>query len=111
VRTLSWRLAPTDEGAGGNGGDARWSARAFPAEGAMARLPHLLRRRVRRWLDRAEEVCRASRGDRLQEVSDRGGSLHIPLLHPRPRIGGRGIRGILAQGPRYQAAGIQSDPR
>ena len=50
------------------------------------------------WIVPKKYVEQGRRG-RLQEGSDRGGSLQVRILHPWPRIGLRGIRGLLAQVP------------
>src|SRR5262249_50280325 len=111
VRTLSRRFAPAHEGSSGSRGDAGRDACTLQTEGAMARLPHLLCRRLRGWLGCAEEVYRTCRGGGFQEVSNRGRALQVCLLYPWPRVGVRGIRGLLAQGPHHQAIGVQSSPR
>ena len=76
-----------DEGPGRRGGDARSAARPLQAEGAVARLPDLLRQRHRRRLDRAEEVRREGRRRRLQEGADRRRPLQVRLVHAGRRAG------------------------
>ena len=80
---------------------ARRPTPAVSPEGAVAGLHHLLRHhREQRGLGRAEEVHRAGGRGWLQEGPDRRGALQGGQLHARRRAPARGLRRLLAQGPR-----------
>ena len=87
------------------------SARAHPAQAALARLPDVLHERHRRGLDRAAQV-RGEGGRRgLQEGAGGRRSLQVRLLHARRRAGAGGLRAVLAEEPEREAPGAPGDPR
>ena len=82
----------------------------FVLQGAVAGLHHLLRHhRLRRRLDRAEEVRREGRRGRLQDRADRRRALQGRLVQARRGAGAGGLRRLLAQGAVGQAPGDALD--
>src|ERR1700730_14046448 len=84
---------------------------SLPAQGAMARLPDVLRQRHRGGLDRAEEIRRESRRRRVQKGTDRRWALQIRVVQSGHRAGARSLRRILAQAGERAACGDQSHSR
>ena len=111
LRALSRHLGQGDQGPGGRDRDARSAEGALQAQGAVARLPHVLCERHRGRLDRAEEV-RGEGGRRgLQEGADRRRPLQVRLVHSGRGADAGGLRPVLAQDAERQAPGVQGDPR
>ena len=79
----------------------------FKLKAAVARLPHLLRERHRRRLDRAQEVRGEGRRRGLQEGADRRRPLQVRLVHAGRGADARGLRPVLAQDAQRQAPGVQ----
>ena len=112
LRALSrrGRAPPQGAGAGGPGGGP--DPRPLSSERSVARLHDLLRHeRLRRGLDRAEEVHREGRRGRLPEGPDRRGAIQVRELPARDRAHPRGFRGLLAQDPERQAPRDAQHPR
>ena len=97
VRALPRCLPRCDESARGRDRNTGCPARAIQAQGAVARLPDVLRQRHRRRLDRAEEIRREGRRRGLQEGAGRRRAVQIRLVHTGRRARAGGQRGLLAQ--------------
>ena len=107
VRALQGRGGQAPQGSRQGDPDAGPGARAHRAEGALAGLHDLLRHhRLGRGVGRPEEVPREGGRGRLQEGPDRRRPLSPRLIQSRRGDGARGLRGLLAQAARGEAAGL-----
>ena len=87
------------------GGDHRPIDDSLSPQRALAGLPDVLRNDGDRRRDRrAQEICHAGRRRWLQEASDRRRTVQARESRARRRDRARGLPGLLATRPSYQAA-------
>ena len=110
LRAVPGRGVRAREGARAERG-GRGPARTLPPQAAVARLHDVLHELHGSGLDRAEEVRGEGGRRRLQEGPGGRRSVPIRILHPGRGDGPRGLRRLLAQGPRRETPGVSRHPR